>query len=173
MHLDVGNEMGIQLSHDYDTPKMRIGPTLLIGLVLFIASSYFLTFKSEPEKWPIGLLFTIPILLVLRFVKKKNLKNYRNLVMENNHLLIQEQHSNRKIQYSDIYSVTCNPRSLYGIATILLMTGEELRFSVNQTEKDHFMFREPAVITELRKRINSNHSLDSIVTSCAGPDRVN
>lgn len=151
---------------------MRVGPTILIGLVLFIATSYFLTFKSEPERWPFGLLFAIPILVALRFVKKKNLNNYRNLVMENDHLLIQEQHTNRKIPYSEIYSVACSLRSLYGVATVLLFTGEELRFSVNKIEKEHFTFREPAVITELRKRINSDTAFDSIGTNSAGPERV-
>lgn len=154
--------MGIQLSHEYDTTQLRVGPTILIGLVLFIASSYFLTFKSEPEKWPVGLLFAIPILVALRFVKKKNLKNYRNLVMEDEYLLIRERHVHRKIPYGEIYSVACSPRSLYDVATILLVTGEELRFSVNKTAREHFTFRKPAVIMELRKRIESNKLSHSI-----------
>ncbi len=154
--------MGIQLSHEYDTAKMRVGPTILIGLALFIASSYFLTFKNEPEKWPIGLLFAIPILAALRFVKKKNLKNFRNLVMEDDHLLIQEQHTNRKIPYSEIYSIACSPKSLYNIATVLLLSGEELRFSVNKTEREDFVLREPAVIIELKKRVESHKPSHSI-----------
>lgn len=170
--LSVYSKMGIQLSCEYDTARMRVGPTILIGIALFVATSYFLTFKNEPEKWPIGLLFAIPILAALRFVKRKNLKNYRNLVMEEDHLLIQEQSANRNIPYSMIYSVACRPKSFYDVATILLISGEELRFSVNKTGKEHFAFREPAVITELKKKIGPYQWQDSYGTRSDGSNEV-
>ncbi len=159
--------MRIQLSNEYDTLFVRIGPTILIGLVLFIASSYFITFKNEPEKWPIGLIFVVPVLVALRFIKKSNKKNYRRLVMEDDFLLIEEFHTKRKIQYSEIYSVSCRRTSLYGIASVLLITGEKLRFSVNRMENELFSVREPAVIKELKKRVDSNQVFQSTRTSPA------
>lgn len=91
--------------------------------------------------------------------------------MEDDYLLIEERETERKIPYSAIYAVACGRKSLYGIAKVIMYSGEVFRFSVRSAKKDRVL-HVPGVITELRKRVNSNQALETIGTSFVDPDRL-